>query len=265
MPREEASVVCRFLGVDYIHVTLLGQFGKKMRKSVYLFERGLSSLRQEAFLDYNEKIEVNDMDFDVRAAGWDDEKRVRRAQIIAVEMADSVELKKDWQALEFGCGTGLISFHLQQQLKEITCIDAAQGMIDRVQEKIRQNHVDNMKAYCCDMRGRHPLLICYDLIYMSMALHHVVEVEPMLAWFYSVLKPDGQLCIVDLDKEDGSFHGMEKDFQGHNGFDQSCLRIILEEAGFEGLSSKTFYHDVKKLEGMDVPYSLFIMTGRKKA
>lgn len=203
------------------------------------------------------------MDFTIQAKSWDDEKRVKRATLIAKEIAHRVELKKSYSALEFGCGTGLISFNLYDQLKDITCIDTSQGMIDTLNSKIQQSKITNMTSQQLDINTGHLLMATYDLIYTSMALHHVMDIERTLATLYSLLKKDGSICIVDLDEEDGSFHKSEKDFHGHNGFNQNELKKIITNIGFEKIDSHTFYHDQKVIEEVSTNYSLFIMTAKK--
>jgi hypothetical protein len=65
-----------------------------------------------------------------------------------------------------------------------------------------------------------------------MALHHIIDTRNTLKNLYEMLVSDGYLCIVELVEDDGSFHKLEKDFNGHNGFNQDKLKSLLEELGF---------------------------------
>jgi len=203
------------------------------------------------------------MNFNVQSISWDNEKRINRAKVIAAEIASATELEKSYSALEFGCGTGLVSFNLYDKLKDIVCIDTSKGMIDTLNTKIKQHKVKNMAAYQQNINDDYLLTPKYDLIYTSMALHHIVDIDTTLANLYKLLKQNGCLCIVDLDEDDGSFHKAETDFNGHNGFNQTELKQILVKLGYKGLRSNTFYKDVKNIEGVILNYSLFIMIGRK--
>jgi len=203
------------------------------------------------------------MDFNVQSISWDNEKRTKRAKVIAEQIASAIELKMYYSALELGCGTGLVSFNLYDKLKDIVCIDTSRGMIDILNTKIKQNKVNNMVAYQHNINDDYLLTPKYDLIYTSMALHHIIDINNALANLYKLLKKDGYLCIVDLDEDDGSFHKSEIDFNGHNGFNQNELKKTLEEIGYKRLSSSTFYNDVKNIDGVILNYSLFIMIGRK--
>ena len=67
-------------------------------------------------------------DFDARAATWDDDPtKVERAQAVADEIVARVPLTRAMRALEYGCGTGLLSFILRARLGDITLADVSDG------------------------------------------------------------------------------------------------------------------------------------------
>lgn len=203
------------------------------------------------------------MSFDNYAKTWDTDKRIERAKIIANEIASSIEINKNCSAMEFGCGTGLVSFNLYDKFKSITLVDSSKGMIDILKAKIDSYKVDNMVPYLLDITAESSLNMKFDVIYNSMVLHHISNTEDIIKNFYNLLNKDGYLCIVDLDKEDGSFHKNYPDFDGHNGFNQEELKSILVNAGFEDVEVKTFYYDEKLIDDEKVNYSLFLIKGRK--
>lgn len=203
------------------------------------------------------------MNFDIEATIWDSEKRIKREKLIADQVTQSIDIKKSYRALEFGCGTGLISFNLQDKLKDVTCIDISKGMIDVVNTKIRKYKVDNMVAYQHDISNDQPLASKYNLIYTSMALHHIADIEITLRNLYLLLEQGGYLCIVELNEDDGSFHKAEEGFKGHNGFNQKELQKIIEKIGLTQVESHTFYRDKKIIDEISVDYSLFVMHGTK--
>ncbi len=202
------------------------------------------------------------MFFDDYAEKWDTDRRINRAKIISEEIANSIDINKKYSVMEFGCGTGLISFNLVEKFENITLIDSSKGMIDVVKEKIEKYEVDNMKPYAIDLFNEE-IMEKFDLIYTSMVLHHIQDISGLLNKFYTLLNDCGQVIIVDLDKEDGSFHKNEPGFNGHNGFDQEELKKIFLEVGFKDAESTTFFYDEKKIEDKNVKYSLFIMKAQK--
>jgi len=203
------------------------------------------------------------MDFNAMAMTWDTDRREQRSQTIAREMETELSGETYHKALEFGCGTGMISFQLRDILREITLVDSSEKMIRVLQKKIKENGIHNMDAQALDLTGGGKLTRFFDLIYMSMALHHIVDIEKLLTYLSTHLDEDGCLCIVDLVLDDGSFHKAEIDFDGHNGFDPAVLGKLLEKIGFTGVSSRVFYSDTKIVEGQEVPYSLFILSAKK--
>jgi ubiquinone/menaquinone biosynthesis C-methylase UbiE len=204
------------------------------------------------------------MGFDTDSLTWDSERRKNRAKLIAEEISKSIQVKKQYTALEFGCGTGLLSFCLKDKFEMITLVDTSKGMIDVLKSKIEKCKMNNMKSYQIDINKNHILPDnSYDIIYTSMALHHIIDTETTIKNLYRLLKKDGYLCIVELDEEDGSFHKEEKDFNGYNGFNQNSLKNLLLEVGFEEVKVNTFYNDRKFVGEIEVKYSLFLMVGRK--
>jgi len=200
------------------------------------------------------------MSFDTAAGSWDTQARIERAGIIASEIASGLDAVVHRTALEFGCGTGLVGLNLRGRFDHMTLVDTSRAMIDRVRDKIRFSGIENVDALHLDIMNDSAaegvVPVC-DVIFSSMVFHHIPDTPVLLEKLRGLLTPGGQLCIVDLDREDGSFHAHETGFQGHNGFDQSRLGEMLAAAGFCNVSSKTFYRGMK--DKTAIPYSLFIM------
>lgn len=204
------------------------------------------------------------MNFNIEAINWDNERRVNRARIIADEINKSIQIKEQYHALEFGCGTGLVSFNLIDKFEHITLIDTSEGMIEKLKLKIHDSKVKNMTAIKVDINDNIEVLgEKFNVIYTSMALHHILDIRITLKNLYGLLTEDGYLCIVELVEDNGSFHKLEKDFNGHNGFNQDQLKKLLEELGFKNVVANIFYNDVKVIEDKENNYSLFLMVGKK--
>ena len=203
------------------------------------------------------------LSFDKKAKDWDDNRRIQRSKVIAEKIIDYVNLQETFTGLEFGCGTGLISLNLYDKLGKITCIDTSSGMIKQLEDKVAEHNLDKITVTQLNINDDHDLKSEYDIIYSSMSLHHVTSLEETLQNFYDLLQDGGQLCIVDLDKEDGSFHSQESNFLGHNGFEQKELSQLLEQVGFNNIMSETFYNDERSIGNRNIEYSLFIMKAQK--
>lgn len=203
------------------------------------------------------------MSFDNYAKNWDTDFRINRAKVIAKEINNILGNKKSCTAMELGCGSGLISFNLIDSFKSITLIDSSKNMLDILSDKIERYHLDNMKAYKLDITGNEKIDTKYDVIYNFMVLHHILDTESIIKTFYELLNDKGELCIVDLNEEDGRFHKKELEFKGHNGFSQTKLKNILIDTGFKNIEIQTFFYGEKIIEDEKISYSLFIVKAKK--
>jgi ubiquinone/menaquinone biosynthesis C-methylase UbiE len=167
------------------------------------------------------------------------------------------------RALDYGCGTGLLSFPLKDELGAIVLADSSTGMLDVVREKIAAQGVRHMTAQQLDLMCDPAPSGKFDLIATAMTLHHVPDTDAILHIFHSLLQPGGYLCVADLDQEDGSFHGPEVDV--HHGFDQGDLGRRTAQAGFTDIRFQTVFNIAKAREDGTRDYPVFLMTARRAA
>lgn len=203
-------------------------------------------------------------DFDREASSWDDNPaRVKLAKDIAEAIKKEVKLEPDMHALDFGCGTGLLTLELQPSVLSMTGVDGSQGMLDVLNRKIEEQNLTNVKTMCLDLEKGDVLPGGFDLVVCSMTLHHIQAIEPLLKLFHNVLNTSGCLCVADLDPDEGQFHS---DNEGvfHFGFDRERLRQTFAEAGFEDVRDRPASGVMKFIvgEGMQL-FTVFLMTGRK--
>jgi ubiquinone/menaquinone biosynthesis C-methylase UbiE len=202
--------------------------------------------------------------FDKQAKNWDnDPNKVLRAKKVASEIKNFIKPTNNSKVLEFGCGTGLLSYQLKDYFNSFTLTDTSKGMMAVLNQKINQEKINHF----------HPLLINlleenlkdnnFDVIYTMMTLHHIIDIPKILHRFNSLLKTNGYLCIADLVKEDGSFHANQPDFNGHNGFDKEELTNILIANGFR-LEYYNIYFEIEKEVNAEIKkYPLFLMICKK--
>lgn len=201
--------------------------------------------------------------FDERARDWDsDPKKVERARVVADAIRKAIPLTREMKALEYGCGTGLLSFALQSDLGQITLADTSQGMLDVLSEKIASADVKNMHPVRLDLASDPLPAERYDLTYSLMTLHHIDGTEDILRKFHSLLEPNGFLLVADLDKEDGSFH-TDGTTDVHLGFDRDELQKIVEDIGFGNVRFSTAYEIKKKIGNEEKTFPVFLMTAQK--
>ena len=201
--------------------------------------------------------------FDERAKEWDsDPKRTARARAVADAIRKTIRLSTSLNALEYGCGTGLLSFALQSELGCITLADTSQGMLDVLSEKIARAGVTNMYPIRLDLAVDPLPAERYHLTYSLMTLHHIADTKTILAQFHALLEPGGYLLVADLDQEDGSFH-TDGSTDVHLGFERSAIQRQVEDIGFRNVTFSTAYEIKKKINAEEKIFPVFLMAAQK--
>ena len=201
--------------------------------------------------------------FDERAKDWDsDPDKVKRARAVADAIRGLLPLTKEMNALEYGCGTGLLSFALQTDLGQITLADTSQGMLDVLSGKIASANVMNMHPMRLDLSSDPLPVGRYDLTYSLMTLHHIHGTDDILKKFHALLEPNGYLIVADLDKEDGSFH-TDGSTDVHLGFDRKEFQKKVESAGFGNVTFSTVYEIRKMVGNKERTFPIFLMVAQK--
>lgn len=201
-------------------------------------------------------------EFDQKAQTWDAKAvRVERARATAEGIRAAVPLNSGMTALEYGCGTGLVSFALQPYLGHITLADSSIGMLTVLKEKIAASGIHTMSPIQLDLLSDPLPRDRYQLIYTLLTLHHIADTDQVLRAFYALLDSPGYLCVADLDKEDGTFH--EEEFHGHLGFDRDELREKARQAGFQAINFTTVFHMIKDVQGVRRDFPIFLMLATK--
>ena len=196
--------------------------------------------------------------FDARAREWDKDKmHMERSVAIAAELEKMIPLHYSMKALEYGAGTGILSFLLKDRFSEITLMDNSQEMIKVCAEKAEYHKTNHIIPIWFDLEHRN-FDGKFDIIFNQMVLHHVNDFKAILNTFYSLLNSDGYLAIADLYTEDGSFHG--SDVKVHLGFDPKNLTLILKHIGFKNIEYKTCF-EVKRESGIKFP--VFLLVAKK--
>lgn len=167
-------------------------------------------------------------DFDAVAATWDEEpRRLMLAQEVVTAICRELPLAKEMEALDYGCGSGLVTLGLQPFVGRITAADSSQGMLQVLSRKVRERGMTNVVTRFIDLEQQR-FEGSYDLIVSSMTLHHVDNVAGLIGSLVQMLKPGGWLALADLESEDGSFH---EDSTGvyHRGFDREFFSSVCSD------------------------------------
>lgn len=195
--------------------------------------------------------------FNDLAKKYDTEDRVALANVIAGEVKKEVEAGQYSSLLDYGGGTGLVSFELADRFEKVLLADASEEMVRAADGKISSGGLNNVATLHLDLTKEHTELGA-DVILVSLVLLHVPDTPELLRQLYKILNKGGKIIIVDFDKHPEISHP-----KIHNGFSHEEIRGYMMEAGFNTTSVRTFHHGKSIFMNKDA--SLFLASAVKLA
>jgi cyclopropane fatty-acyl-phospholipid synthase-like methyltransferase len=195
--------------------------------------------------------------FAPKSKSWDmNSKRVKNERSIDELIVKNIKLKPTMEVMDFGAGTGLLSFFVAQKVSKIVAVDNSPSMLEEFKKKSHefasQTEVLELDLSVSSTDRK------FDGIISSMTIHHLEDTKTLFSKFYEMLNEDGFIAIADLDTENGSFHS---DNTGvfHYGFDREILGEIAEEVGFKNIQFET----ASIIEKPQCDFSVFLLTAQK--
>ncbi len=201
--------------------------------------------------------------FDIVARQWDlKPERFERSQIIADEILKAVPINLGFRVLEYGAGTGILSFILSNHFSEIVMMDSSAEMVKVMEEKVAEADLKHLKPMLFNLEESVYIGEKFDIIYNLLVMHHVQKIDEVLSRFSKMINVGGYLILTDLYSEDGSFHG--DDFTGHNGFNPELLAQKLNKLGFTEVSYSECHSIVRENEqGIKQEFPLFMLIAKR--
>jgi ubiquinone/menaquinone biosynthesis C-methylase UbiE/DNA-binding transcriptional ArsR family regulator len=133
---------------------------------------------------------------------------------------------------DLGAGEGLLSELLARRCKKVIAVDNSEKIVAFGARKAKKNGLKNLEFRLGDIENPPLSPESVDLVVLSQALHHAEHPERALAAAFRILRPGGQMLILDLLK-----HTFDKahEFYGDRwlGFAEGELQRWLEAAGFK--------------------------------
>lgn len=194
--------------------------------------------------------------FDRIANSYDTPERIHIAKVASEAIKEYLGDTKSKNAIDFGCGTGLVGMNLLSEFKTMLFLDTSENMLQIIKEKISAADARNASTLCFDFETSSPSNLSADYIVMAQVLLHIQDYAALLTKLYDVLNDEGHLLIVDFNKNDKVVSELV-----HNGFDQEQLGELMRKIGFKDIRSKTIYNGSKIFMNQDA--SLFIMDAKK--
>ena len=158
---------------------------------------------------------------------------------------------------DLGSGEGLLSELLARRCKRVIAVDNSERMVEFGARKARKNGLKNLEFRLGDLQNPPLEPASVDLAILSQALHHAEEPIQALQGAGRILRPGGQILILDLLQ-----HHFEqaRDLYGDRwlGFAESDLDRWLQEAGFSRIEISVVGREE------DPPHFQTILAGAEK-
>jgi len=194
--------------------------------------------------------------FDLLAKEWDlNSNRVKNAKSFANTLKKIVPIK-DKKIIDYGAGTGLVTFSLCDEACEVLALDNSNGMLEELEKKVKSADISNVKTSFHDIETQ-DLPSGYDLFVSAMTMHHISDTDMFLSKAKDSLKKGGYVAISDLVCEDGSFHSRGNDGVYHFGFDRDEIKKIYQKHGL-----KVIFDDIIEVIKKDKEYPVFLIVGK---
>lgn len=196
--------------------------------------------------------------FENKSKNWDmSSMRMQNAKEIASVIIKNINIQPSFSIMDFGAGTGLLSYFISPYISHITAIDNSQSMLDEFIAK-KDEFKCETKVLLLDLTTQN-IDTKFDVIVSSMTLHHIQNTKAILEKFHKMLNSGGYIAIADLDSEDGTFHSGEDEGVFHYGFDREALADMATQAGFVDVKFETA-NEIKK---PNASYTVFAMIAKK--
>jgi ArsR family transcriptional regulator len=133
---------------------------------------------------------------------------------------------------DLGAGEGLVSQLLANRAESVVCVDNSPKMVEFGSELADKNGFTNLSYKLGDIENVPLKDQSVDLALLSQALHHAQHPQTAVAEAYRILKPGGQIIIIDLLE-----HHFEKARELYAdtwlGFSENTLYQFLKSCGFQ--------------------------------
>jgi tRNA (cmo5U34)-methyltransferase len=173
-------------------------------------------------------------DFQKKLMRWDKEPdRLSMTHKIAQAMLNRTSPQGTEVLLDYGTGTGLIALEFRNSVKKIVAVDSSKDTLTFFQKKLNAESITTIEPLEWSIGNDLQKLPRFDIIIVSLTLHHVTDTSQAAEVFYSILNSGGTIAIADLDPDNGESHGPEMTVQ--NGFVRENMREIFKKAGFTNI------------------------------
>ena len=143
---------------------------------------------------------------------------------------------------DLGAGEGTIAQLMAQRAKKVIAIDNSEKMVEFGSELARTHRIANLEYRLGDLEDVPIRTGTVDLAFFSQALHHAVHPEKAVSEAWRILKPNGRIAILDLNR-----HQFEEAREMYAdlwlGFTEFEIEKYLKGAGFRNVETAIVYKE----------------------
>ena len=133
------------------------------------------------------------------------ESKERQSYQNTKEILSLLSLKRDYIVADLGCGSGVFTIPLSENVAEVFAIDSEPKMLEFVNQKILKKKISNIKTRL-SVNNNIPLNDnMFDLVLTVNTMHEFSDLDKTAKEIKRILKHDGKLCIVDFKKKREGF------------------------------------------------------------
>jgi ArsR family transcriptional regulator len=160
------------------------------------------------------------------------------------------------EVVDFGCGTGVLTVELARWAGHVTAIDRSGSALHKAKAEAQRQGLRNITFLEADLHALPLETGSVDLVVVSQSLHHVDDIERVLAEGARLLKPSGRMVVLELLPHDESW---VKERLGHQhlGLDPDAVREAMRAVGLDPQEIQPAPRDSTS------PFKAFLLTGTR--
>jgi phosphatidylethanolamine/phosphatidyl-N-methylethanolamine N-methyltransferase len=141
------------------------------------------------------------------------------------------------RVLEVAAGTGLVTAVLAREAREVVATDYAGAMVERLQQRIRDEALQNVSAEQADLYALRFEAHAFDVVVAANVLHLVPDLPGALASLRRVVRPGGLLVLPTFCHDETTVSWLLSrvlavtGFPGERRFTAASLTAALEARG----------------------------------
>lgn len=121
------------------------------------------------------------------------------------EIMDLLDLKSSYVVADIGCGSGYFTVPISRKVKKVYGIDVQKEMLDYLEQKIQKLKILNIETLLSKENEIPIQTESIDLLLSVNTLHEFRDKDSIIAEMRRIIKPKGEVAIIDFKKEDTGF------------------------------------------------------------